>query len=70
MGVWQKKENLLAQLRSLNHDQQQDAADQLEGFDDHVLDTDVVRALLSVMAKQGKHGNSKESKRHGKARKS
>ena len=57
MGVWQKKEDLLAQLRSLNYDQQQDAADLLAGFDDHVLDTDVVRGLLDVMAKQNKQGH-------------
>ena len=58
MGVWQKKEDLLAQLRSPVYEQQIEAAAQLEGFDDNVFDADVVRGLLEVMAKRNKHGNS------------
>ena len=58
MGVWQKKENLLAQLRSPIYEQQEEAADQLEDFNDPVFDADVVRGLLEVMAKRNKRGNS------------
>ena len=58
MAVWQTKEDLLAQLRSTQHEQQLDAAAQLNGFQDHVLDADVVRSLLEVVAKQNKIGNS------------
>ncbi|MEC7985696.1 MAG: HEAT repeat domain-containing protein [Myxococcota bacterium] len=58
MGVWQKKEDLLAQLQSLNYEKQQDAAALLVGYNDNILDADVVRGLLNVMAKQNKHENN------------
>jgi HEAT repeat protein len=58
MGIWQNKEDLLALLRSPIYDQQQEAGKLLVGFDDNLLDTDVVRALLDVMAKQNKNGNN------------
>ena len=42
MAVWQTKEDLLAQLRSTQHEQQLDAAAQLNGFKDHVLDAEAI----------------------------